>query len=63
MLFDIQAEFGSLVFQFVDDVEFYFPPEKTIIHVKSASRKGYYDFAADRRRVERLRAAFEKLAK
>ena len=59
----IHAEFRSLVLQFVDDVEFYFPPDQAIIHVKSASRKGYYDFGANRRRVERLRAAFEKLAK
>jgi len=59
----IHAEFRSLIFQFVDDAEFYFPPEETIIHIKSASRKGYYDFAANRRRVERLRAEFEKLAK
>ena len=59
----IRAEFRSLIFQFVDDVEFYFPPDQAIIHVKSASRKGYYDFRANRRRVERLHAAFEKLAK
>jgi len=59
----IHAEFRSLIFRFVDDVIFFFPPDKTIIHVKSASRKGYYDFGANRRRVERLRAEFEKLAK
>ena len=54
----IHAEFQSLVFRFVDDVEFYFSSEKSIIHVKSASRSGYYDFGVNRRRVERLRAAF-----
>jgi uncharacterized protein (DUF1499 family) len=59
----IQAEFRSLIFRFVDDVEFYFPSEETLIHVKSASRTGYYDFGANRRRVERLRSAFENLAK
>ncbi len=58
----IHAEFRSLVLQFVDDVEFYFPPDQAIIHVKSASRKGYYDFGANRRRVERLRSKFERLA-
>ena len=58
----IHAEYGSLIFQFVDDVEFYFPPDQAIIHVKSASRKGYYDFGANRRRVERLRSTFERLA-
>jgi uncharacterized protein (DUF1499 family) len=59
----IHAEFRSVMFQFVDDVEFYFPPDQAIIHVKSASRKGYYDFGANCRRVEGLRAIFEKLAK
>ena len=59
----IHAEFRSLIFGFIDDLELYFPPAQTIIHIKSASRKGNYDFGANRRRVERLRAAFEKLAK
>jgi uncharacterized protein (DUF1499 family) len=56
----IQAEFRSFIFRFVDDVQFYLPSEESIIHVKSASRTGYYDFGANRRRVERLRAAFNK---
>ena len=59
----IHAEFRSFIFRFVDDVEFYFPSEKTIIHVKSSSRSGYYDFGANRRRVEQIRTAFENLAK
>ena len=58
----IHAEFRSSIFQFIDDVEFYFPADQAIIHVKSASRKGYYDFGANRRRVERLRSTFESLA-
>jgi uncharacterized protein (DUF1499 family) len=56
----IHAEFRSAIFQFADDVEFYFPPDQAIIHVKSASRIGYYDFGANRRRVEWLRAIGEK---
>jgi uncharacterized protein (DUF1499 family) len=56
----IHAEFRSSVLRFVDDVKFWFPPDKPIIHVKSASRTGYYDFGANRRRVERLREAFKK---
>ena len=59
----IHAEFRSLIFRFVDDVEFYFSPEEKIIHVKSASQSGYYDFGANRRRVERLRATFKKWEK
>lgn len=59
----IQVEFRSLIFRFVDDVEFYFPADESIIHVKSASRSGYYDFGANRRRVEHLRAAFQNRVK
>ena len=59
----IHAEFRSFVFKFMDDVEFFFPSGERIIHVKSASRTGYYDFGANRRRVERLRSAFENFAK
>ncbi len=59
----IHAESRSFIFRFVDDVEFFLPSEESIIHVKSASRSGYYDFGANRRRVERLRAAFENRVK
>ncbi|MEJ2221148.1 MAG: DUF1499 domain-containing protein [Desulfobacterales bacterium] len=59
----IHAEFRSLIFNFVDDVEFYFSSEDRIIHVRSASRTGYYDFGVNRRRVERLRGTFENSAK
>jgi uncharacterized protein (DUF1499 family) len=59
----IHAEFRSLIFNFVDDVEFYFSSEDQVIHVRSASRTGYYDFGVNRRRVERLRGTFENSAK
>lgn len=59
----IHAEFRSSIFRFVDDVEFLFPPDKNIIHVRSASRKGYYDFGANRRRVEQIRSTSEKVTK
>jgi uncharacterized protein (DUF1499 family) len=55
----IRAEFASPIFRFVDDVLFYFPPDKKIVHVKSASRVGYYDFGANRKRIERIRRKFE----
>jgi uncharacterized protein (DUF1499 family) len=57
----IHAEFRSPIFRFVDDVKFWFPPDKPIIHVTSASPTGYYDFGANRRRVERLRVMLEKM--
>ena len=53
----IRVEFTSAFFKFVDDVEFYFPEKKTgkkVIHVRSASRVGYSDFGANRKRIERI---------
>jgi uncharacterized protein (DUF1499 family) len=55
----IRAEFTSMVFRFVDDVEFYLSStkaEQTIIHVRSASRVGYSDFGVNRKRIERIRS-------
>ena len=58
----IHAEFRSLVFRFVDDVEFFFPEDDSIVHVKSASRLGYSDFGVNRSRVEEFRSAFNQQA-
>lgn len=57
----LHAEFRSKVFRFVDDVEFYFPPDEQIIHVKSAARVGYSDMGVNRKRVEHLREVFHSL--
>ena len=59
----IHAEFQTAIFRFIDDVEFLFPPGKNIIHVKSASRSGYYDFGVNRRRLEQIRSTIEKMTK
>jgi len=56
----IQAEFTSFLFRFVDDVEFFFDDRMKIIHVKSASRVGYYDFGVNRRRIEDIRKQFDQ---
>ena len=53
------VEFTSAVMGFVDDVEFYFPDEP-VIHIKSASRIGRYDFGVNRKRVEKIRELFLK---
>jgi len=53
----IHATFTSRLFRFVDDVEFYFPDEP-VLHVRSASRVGYSDLGADRRRIEDIRNRF-----
>jgi len=54
----LRAECRSKVFRFVDDLELLIVPDG-MIHVRSASRVGHSDFGVNRRRVERLRAAFE----
>lgn len=54
----IHAEFRSALFGFVDDVEFYFPEEVQHIAIRSASRLGYWDLGANRRRMEQLRENF-----
>jgi uncharacterized protein (DUF1499 family) len=54
----MHAQFTSKVFRFVDDVEFLADPEAGVIHVRSASRVGYSDLGANRRRVEAIRVRF-----
>ena len=51
----LHATFTSLVFRFVDDVEFRIDREAGVIHVRSASRVGYGDMGVNRRRVESIR--------
>lgn len=54
----VRVEFVSVVFRFVDDVEFYFPAtnsKQTTIHVRSASRVGRSDFGVNRKRIEAIR--------
>ena len=55
----LRVEFRSLLFRFVDDVEFNLEPTAQLIHVRSASRVGYSDLGANRQRIGRLRQAFE----
>jgi len=57
----LKAQFTSAVFGFVDDVEFVIEPGARLIHLRSASRTGYYDFGVNRRRAEQLRAGFARL--
>jgi uncharacterized protein (DUF1499 family) len=56
----LHAEARSLMFRFVDDVEFLAEPDQGVIEIRSASRVGYSDFGVNRRRVERIRKAFEE---
>jgi uncharacterized protein (DUF1499 family) len=54
-----QLEFRSLIFRFVDDVEFLFDRDSKVIHVRSASRVGYSDLGVNRTRVEKIRSMFQ----
>ena len=47
----IHVEFRSRVFSFIDDGEFYFPPEEGIIHYRSAARIGRSDFGVNASRA------------
>ena len=56
----MHVEFTTLVMRFVDDVEFTVDEKTRTIHFRSASRVGYSDLGVNRRRMEAIRAAFEK---
>ncbi len=56
----IYAECTSKLFGFVDDVEFFFSDNASVIHVRSASRIGYSDLGVNKKRVEAIRSAFAK---
>ena len=53
----LHAEFRSFL-GFVDDVEFALDQEQHLIHMRSASRLGYWDLGVNRRRLEAIRAEF-----
>ena len=50
----VRAEFESAVFGLIDDVEWVIDAVAERIDYRSASRVGYYDFGANRRRMRRL---------
>ena len=52
----LHAEISSRIFGFVDDLDLIIDSDQGLLHVRSASRTGHYDFGVNKRRVERLRA-------
>ena len=58
----LHAEFRSAVFRFVDDAEFLLDEGRSVVQIRSASRLGSYDFGANRRRTEAIRARWGELA-
>lgn len=57
----VHATFTSPIMRYVDDLELRFVASEPLVHVRSASRLGYYDFDVNRERVEALRSAFEAI--
>lgn len=51
----LYAEFTSRIMGYIDDVEFLADPTRNLTHVRSASRLGYSDLGANRKRVEAIR--------
>ena len=54
------AIFKTPVLGFVDDVEARFDSSKNLIHLRSASRVGYYDFGANRKRLIKIINAMQR---
>jgi uncharacterized protein (DUF1499 family) len=56
----LHYEVTSLLFRFVDDVEFLFDDETKTIHFRSASRTGYGDLGVNRTRMEQVRGLVDR---
>lgn len=57
----IRVKSTSRLMGFVDDTEFYFPPDTSIIQVRAAARLGESDLGVNRRRLEQIRLALKDL--
>jgi len=56
----LHAEISSRFLGFIDDLHLIVDQDKQRIHVRSASRLGYYDFGVNRKRVTKLRNILTK---
>jgi len=54
----IHAEFTSRRLHYVDDLEVFLDDRDKLAHFRSESRSGFYDFGANRRRIQKIRDAF-----
>ena len=57
----LHVEFRSALFRFADDVEFVLEDSARVIHFRSASRTGYYDFGVNRRRMKEISDRYLRL--
>lgn len=51
-------EFSTSIGKYIDDVGFYFQQSTQLIHFRSASRIGYGDFGANKRRMKKITKAW-----
>lgn len=56
----LHVVFKSKLWKFADDVEFWLPDQEAVVHFRSASRKGHWDFGANKKRMKRLEKRFEE---
>jgi uncharacterized protein (DUF1499 family) len=54
----MHVECTSLLFRFIDDVEFLIEPDTKTVQFRSASRAGHSDLGVNRRRMEEIRQKF-----
>ena len=57
----IRAQAETHWLKFTDDLEFWINSDQEVIDLRSASRLGQMDFAANRKRIETLRSAYAAL--
>ena len=55
----LRVEYRSLIFRFVDDVEFQFDDGAKTVQFRSAARLGYGDMGINRKRMDEIRASFQ----
>jgi uncharacterized protein (DUF1499 family) len=55
----LHVEFTSALMRYVDDVEFQWLADESVIHVRSASRIGHSDLGVNRKRVEKIRELWQ----
>jgi uncharacterized protein (DUF1499 family) len=55
----LHAECTSLLFRFIDDVEFLVDDKTPVIHLRSAARLGKSDLGVNRKRIETIRKQWE----
>lgn len=57
----LRAEYQTPVFRFVDDVEFLYDEEASLLHFRSAARLGHSDLGKNRERMEEFVQRFQAM--